>query len=47
MKPTNVEALERYGIEVVLMSGVGHIVMMEDPETFNALISEAISDFVG
>ena len=47
MKPTNVEALERYGIEVVLMSGVGHFLTMEDPETFNALISEAISDFVG
>ncbi len=27
------------------MTGVGHFVMMEDPETFNSLLSEAVADF--
>ena len=39
---TNVEMAERYGIEVVLMSGVGHFVMLEDPETFNRLLAVAV-----
>jgi pimeloyl-ACP methyl ester carboxylesterase len=45
--PTNLEANREYApsLEVSLMSGVGHFVMMEDPETFNALLSEAISAF--
>ncbi len=43
--PTNLEAAERHGIDVTLMSGVGHFVMMEDAETFNALLEEAIADF--
>ena len=39
---TNVEMAQRYGIEVVLMSGVGHFVMLEDPETFNRLLAAAV-----
>jgi pimeloyl-ACP methyl ester carboxylesterase len=45
MHPMNFAAAEKYGIEVTLMSGVGHFVMMEDPGTFNSLLSEAIADF--
>ncbi|MCB7129670.1 MAG: alpha/beta hydrolase, partial [Candidatus Brocadiales bacterium] len=47
-KPTNVEAAQRYApsFEVVYMSGVGHFVMMEDPETFNRLLEETIQKFV-
>lgn len=43
--PTNVEAALDYApsVEVTLMSGVGHFVMMEAPETFNSLLSEVIS----
>jgi pimeloyl-ACP methyl ester carboxylesterase len=41
-RPTNMEAAQRYGIEVVLMSGVGHFMMMEDPQTFNRLLGEAV-----
>jgi pimeloyl-ACP methyl ester carboxylesterase len=29
------------------MSGVGHFVMMEDPETFNRLLSEIVEEFTG
>ena len=27
------------------MPGVGHFLMMEDPETFNRLLGETIEDF--
>ena len=44
MRPTNVEAGQQHAasFEVKLMSGVGHFVMMEDPETFNRLLAETI-----
>jgi pimeloyl-ACP methyl ester carboxylesterase len=46
--PTNVEAGREAvpSFDAVFMSGVGHFVMMEDPETFNALLSEAITAFL-
>jgi len=40
--PTNMTAMQRYGIEVVQMSEVGHFVMLEDPQTFNRLLDEAV-----
>jgi len=39
---TNRKAAHRYGIEVMPMSGVGHFVMLEDPQTFNRLLDEAV-----
>jgi pimeloyl-ACP methyl ester carboxylesterase len=39
---TNMEAAQRYGIEVMLTSGVGHFVMLEEPQTFNRLLDEAV-----
>jgi pimeloyl-ACP methyl ester carboxylesterase len=46
MRRTNVEAGRRYAasFEVKLMSGVGHFVMLEDPETFNRLLAETINE---
>jgi pimeloyl-ACP methyl ester carboxylesterase len=41
-RPTNRAAMQRHGIEVMLMFGVGHFVMMEDPQTFNRLLGEAM-----
>jgi pimeloyl-ACP methyl ester carboxylesterase len=46
-RPTDIEALRRYGVKAVLMSGVGHFLMMEDPDTFNRLLSEAVAEFTG
>ena len=43
---TDMEAAQHYGIEVVLMSDVGHFVMMEDPRTFNRLLDEAVEKFI-
>ena len=40
-RPTHTEA-QRHGIEVMRMSGVGHFVLLEDPQTFNRLLGEAV-----
>jgi pimeloyl-ACP methyl ester carboxylesterase len=46
MRVTNVEAGRRYAVsfEVKLMSGVGHFVMLEDPEVFNGMLTETINE---
>ena len=41
-RPTNMAAMQRHGIEVMQMFGVGHFVMLEDPQTFNRLLDEAV-----
>jgi pimeloyl-ACP methyl ester carboxylesterase len=48
MYPSNVEVGQRYAssFEAVDMSGVGHFVMNEDPETFNRLLDQAVAEFV-
>ncbi len=43
--PNNIEGAKRYGIEVLLMSGVGHFLMMEDAETFNRILDAAVKRF--
>ncbi len=40
--PTDFESLKRHGVEVVLMPGVGHFPMMEDPERFNRVLGSVI-----
>jgi pimeloyl-ACP methyl ester carboxylesterase len=40
--PTDLASMKRYGVEVVSMSGVGHFLMMEDPERFNRLLRTTI-----
>ncbi len=46
MRPINIEAGRRYALsfKVKVMPGVGHFVMMEDPEIFNQLLTETISE---
>lgn len=41
VRPTDTGA-QRHGIEVMRMSGVGHFVMLEDPQTFHRLLDEAV-----
>lgn len=38
----DVESLERYGVEVILLPEVGHFMMMEDPDGFNATLMEVV-----
>jgi len=45
IQATNFEAAERYGVDVLQMSDVGHFIMIEDPETFNRLLSVVIKGF--
>ncbi len=40
---TNIASMKRYGIETVLMPDVGHFMMIENPESFNKLLAEAIN----
>ena len=40
--PTDFESLKRHGVEVVLMPGVGHFPMLEDPERFNRVLGSVI-----
>jgi pimeloyl-ACP methyl ester carboxylesterase len=46
-RPNDIEAAQRHGIKMVFMSGVGHFVMLEDAETFNSLLEEAVKEFAG
>lgn len=40
--PTDTASMQRNGVEVMIMPGVGHFVMMEDPERLNGLLRTAI-----
>jgi len=44
--PTDMASMERYGVEVMIMHGVGHFVMMENPPDFNRLLMMAINKLV-
>ena len=44
--PTNLEGNRKYapGYQAAIMKGVGHYLMLEQPEAFNALLAEALSE---
>jgi pimeloyl-ACP methyl ester carboxylesterase len=44
--PTDVASLEHYGVKLIIMPGVGHFLMMEDPKRFNELLNQAIGTLV-
>ena len=44
--PTDVASLEHYGVKLMIMPGVGHFLMMEDPTRFNELLNQAIDKLV-
>jgi pimeloyl-ACP methyl ester carboxylesterase len=46
-RPTDVESMKRFGMEVMVMLGVGHFLMMEDPQRFNGVLREAIHRVLG
>ncbi len=41
-RPTDVESMQRYGVEVMTMPRVGHFLMMEAPRSFNDLFKQVI-----
>lgn len=46
-KPNDAAALARHGIDLRVVPGVGHYVMMEDPDGFNAALAGIIGGFSG
>lgn len=44
-RATDIDNLKSHGVDVVIMRGVGHFPMMEDPEAFNILLKETIARF--
>lgn len=44
--PTDTASLERHGVDVITLAGVGHFLMMEDPEGFNRRLTEIVDGFV-
>jgi pimeloyl-ACP methyl ester carboxylesterase len=44
-RPTDIEDLRRHGVEAIVMPGVGHFLMLEDPDGFNRLLREVIEAF--
>jgi pimeloyl-ACP methyl ester carboxylesterase len=44
-RPTDMASMKKYGVEVVIMKGVGHFLMMEDPKRFNGMLLAAVGKF--
>lgn len=42
--PTDVASLAKHGVKAVVMPGVGHFLMIEDPKRFNSILATAIED---
>lgn len=42
-QPTDVESMNRHGVEVRVMPGAGHFLMMDDPQRFNTLLADTIA----
>ena len=43
--PTDVESLRRHGVDPVILEGVGHFLMLEAPERFNAALDATLEAF--
>jgi len=45
-EPTDVESMRKHGVDVIIMPGVGHFLMMEDPKRFNELLETEIKEIL-
>lgn len=43
--PTDAESLRRHGVEPIVLTGVGHFLMLEDPDQFNPVLVETLASF--
>ena len=48
MTPTNIESANRYikDLKIEIMENVGHFVMLEDPESFNRILNDVLSEII-
>jgi pimeloyl-ACP methyl ester carboxylesterase len=44
--PTDTISMQQNGVKVIFMSGVGHFLMLEDPERFNRILTTAVGELV-
>jgi pimeloyl-ACP methyl ester carboxylesterase len=44
-RPTDEASLLRFGVRAVIIPDVGHMLMLEDPERFNATLGEVVAGF--
>jgi pimeloyl-ACP methyl ester carboxylesterase len=44
-RPTDEVSLRRYGVTPVILTGVGHFLMLEDPDQFNQVLGEVVHEF--
>lgn len=47
VSPTDVESLRRHGVEPIILTGVGHFSMLEDPDQFNPVLGATLASFFG
>ena len=43
--PTDAESLRRHGVEPIVLDGIGHYVMLEDPARFNTVLASTLQTF--
>lgn len=46
-EPTDIESMESHGVRVVIMPGVKHFLLLEEPERFNELLENTINKLLG
>jgi len=46
-EPTDVASMARHGVETVMVSGVGHFLMLENPAEFNRALVGVVERFAG
>ena len=45
VSPTDIEALRGHGVEPIILTGVGHFPMLEDPDQFNPVLFSTLDSF--
>jgi pimeloyl-ACP methyl ester carboxylesterase len=43
--PTDVDSMRRHGVEPIVLEGVGHFLMIEDPDRFNPVLAATLASF--
>ena len=44
--PTDTASMQHYGVNVIVMQGVGHFIMMENSKQFNEVLESVIKNMM-